>query len=389
MDLSALSERFFRLTKRSQRRHFLMDYWDEERFARWNQLPPEGYRETVIPLRLSPDELNTVLIFKPDEIGDAIYSLPAIAELHHALPHARLFLLCSELTRPLFERTGLVDEISAVKSRIFLKQFRRIDVSDALRSFSRSDFDASIFLRTYPAFFKSFLKIPAIRQIHPRDPRLRSRSLYRPQVSTWGEQRRHQALQLLELISPFTDKTYSMSDVRFPKFHWTEEDKKISPELPEPYFVIHPFSKDETRRYPMEYWKEIVQLLQRRYPIPVAVIGEKSDGSVSFENVVQYQGRLTLGQTGYLISHAKIFIGNESGPAHWAAALGVPTVTFFGGHSLPGEWAPLGRSLLIRTEVPCSPCYQRTCPEYQVACLSELRPHQIWPSLETFVTEVN
>jgi ADP-heptose:LPS heptosyltransferase len=100
---------------------------------------------------------------------------------------------------------------------------------------------------------------------------------------------------------------------------------------------------------------------------------------------VQAQGQLSIGQTGYLLDRAAAMIGNISGPVHWAAALGTPTVTLMSGHSLPAEWAPLGASLVLRASVPCAPCHRKTCPVYALACLTELRPELIVGPIEEFV----
>src|SRR5690606_3247840 len=83
-----------------------------------------------------------------------------------------------------------------------------------------------------------------------------------------------------------------------------------------------------------------------------------------------------MGETGYLISRAGAFVGNESGPAHWAASLGVATIALFGGHSAPGEWGPHG-ARLIGAEVACSPCHRRYCSGKGVACLSSVRPELV------------
>lgn len=46
------------------------------------------------------------------------------------------------------------------------------------------------------------------------------------------------------------------------------------------------------------------------------------------------------------------------------------------GNSLPVEWAPLGDSLVLRAEVPCSPCHRSVCP-YELECLRALTPARV------------
>ena len=69
-------------------------------------------------------------------------------------------------------------------------------------------------------------------------------------------------------------------------------------------------------------------------------------------------GRTTIMQMAAVLRRCHLFIGNDSGPVHVAAAAGVPVVGFFG----PGEYErfkPWGvRHEAIRIGLPCSPCSQ-------------------------------
>jgi heptosyltransferase-2 len=72
-----------------------------------------------------------------------------------------------------------------------------------------------------------------------------------------------------------------------------------------------------------------------------------------------------------LLSRGKLLIGNDSGPAHLAAAVGTPAVVFFGPTD-PGRTAPRGAPVRVLDRyVFCSPCYLKTCP-YQHECLEEI-----------------
>jgi ADP-heptose:LPS heptosyltransferase len=384
-------DRVHQLAKRMQRRFLLADYEDQRRWNRWLFRPgplADRFEERIFPVRPDRESLRTVLVFKPDEIGDAVYALPAIQELRRHLPDARLLLLCRPLTRPLYERTGLFDGIAAFEPG------SRSRLRHALDELDGEPVDAAVYLRTYPASFRDFRRVPARARVHPADPRLRSSSVYRARVSMWGDERLHQSLQMLEIVSLITGEGYGPDDVVYPEFQWTDEDRAgldlvFADGVPDRFFVVHPFANDETRRYPAEYWARLLPSLQARLPGPWVVIGGPEDGGApAADGLLQMQGRLSLGQTGYLLSRSSGFLGNLSGPAHWAAALGTPTVTLMSGHSAPVEWAPLGNSLVLRADVPCAPCHQRTCPVYGLACLTALRPELVEGEIADFLTRV-
>jgi len=77
-----------------------------------------------------------------------------------------------------------------------------------------------------------------------------------------------------------------------------------------------------------------------------------------------------LGELRDLLSGARLFVASDTGPAHIAAALGVPTLTLFGPKD-PLVMAPVGpRARAVRAGVRCSPCALRTCPD--PVCMTSL-----------------
>jgi ADP-heptose:LPS heptosyltransferase len=73
-------------------------------------------------------------------------------------------------------------------------------------------------------------------------------------------------------------------------------------------------------------------------------------------------GRTTLGGFAALLRGAALLVGNDSGPAHVAAAVGVPSVTVFLSGD-PVRWAhPGARHRVARVQVECNPCPHLTCP---------------------------
>jgi ADP-heptose:LPS heptosyltransferase len=382
------------LVKRWQRRLYTADYREAELRPGWTAPDPTApWQEQIVPIEPDPATIRSLLVFKPDEIGDAVYALPAVAELRRAFPQARIHLLCQRLTHGLYERSGLFDEIAAVSPTSRLGR-ARIPTDEALAGLSARSFDMSVYLRTYSATFPDFRAIPATIRVHPVDPLMRSDSVYRADISLMGRERRHQSLMLLEIVSRVSGRSYDFSDVVFPEFQWTDEDREApslafgdeNADRARPYVVVHPFAKHETREYPRESWHELLRRLTASLDATFVVVGGPEDPRLDeIPGVIQTQGRLKLSQTGYLMSRAAGFIGVLSGPAHWSGALGTPTVTLMSGHSLPVEWAPLGRSLVLRCDVPCAPCHQPTCPVYGLACLTGLTPTLVAPAIEEFL----
>jgi hypothetical protein len=103
--------------------------------------------------------------------------------------------------------------------------------------------------------------------------------------------------------------------------------------------VIHPFASSRHKRWPLEKFREIA----RRLRMPVrwcAGPEEPLEDAVRIDNL--YELACWLAQ-------ARLYIGNDSGISHLAAAVGVPTIVLFGPTD-PAVWAPRGSRVLAPLE---------------------------------------
>lgn len=88
-------------------------------------------------------------------------------------------------------------------------------------------------------------------------------------------------------------------------------------------------------------------------------------------------GATDLGQALALLERTGMFITNDSGLMHAAAALGRPTVAVFGSTN-PVTTGPLGpHTALVRTPVECSPCLKPQCPSGDLKCFTAVSPEQV------------
>jgi heptosyltransferase-2 len=103
--------------------------------------------------------------------------------------------------------------------------------------------------------------------------------------------------------------------------------------------------------------------------IPVIVLGAPGEsqrvanvvGSMQ-SNAIVIDGALSVGGLKALLQGARALVANDAGARHVAAALGVPSVIFFGPTSVAKTADNLARIQILESEHDCRPCYQRTCP---------------------------
>jgi len=108
------------------------------------------------------------------------------------------------------------------------------------------------------------------------------------------------------------------------------------PEGTEEFAVIHPFASKVEKRWPMERFRALAQQL----PMPVrwcAGPEEALDGAVRIAD---------LYELACWLARARVYIGNDSGISHLAAAVGTPVVALFGPTD-PAVWAPRGSRVRV------------------------------------------
>lgn len=88
---------------------------------------------------------------------------------------------------------------------------------------------------------------------------------------------------------------------------------------------------------------------------------------------IDLSGRTDLPTLAAVFAAARVFVGNDSGPMHLAAAVGAPTVGIFGSTS-PAWTAPRGTRVRVQgpAAVSCTPCFRKTCP-YDRECLTGIQ----------------
>ena len=81
-----------------------------------------------------------------------------------------------------------------------------------------------------------------------------------------------------------------------------------------------------------------------------------------------------------LIKRATLFIGGDTGPLHIASIMGIPVIGIYGPKD-PAIYGPYdGTAIVIKKDVPCSPCRKRTCGD--PICMSSILPEDVFSGVE-------
>jgi heptosyltransferase-2 len=366
--------------------------------------------------RLQPELFDgkRILVRVPNWVGDAVMSLPALRSLRVALPDAELTLLARPLVRdvyPLSElRCALIDYDTQGTERGIGGRLR---MTARLR---REEFDCAIlFQNAFDAALISFLSRIPVRAGYSRDGRgfllthaveplrqigaaMRSAAAVRADVArqpvaarqgdtpTQSKPPPHEAHYYLEMLKRLgliheypqvrqillPGAMASQSEAREQLRRCIEDARSEDSQSPggdSPLIAISPGASFGTaKRWPAERYGLLAYQLQKQVSATCVFFGSAQE-RLLVERVraaagggISLAGRISLAEFMQLVRGCQLFITNDTGTMHLAAALDVPTLAIFGPTN-EIETRPLSpHSELIVGEAECRPCKLRDCP---------------------------
>ena len=152
------------------------------------------------------------------------------------------------------------------------------------------------------------------------------------------------------------------------------------PELPGPgpWLAVAPGSGQPRKNWPLAHYYEVSRALGWEYGLKVVwLAGPGEEAMLPYlEALAQAQGQLLLAhrplaRVARVLSRCRLYIGNDSGLTHLAAAVGEPEVLALFGPTDPRVWAPLGPRVRTLTgpcpQAPCAVGRTITCPETRLS----------------------
>ncbi len=318
-----------------------------------------------------PGAVERILVRGTNWLGDAVLTTPALQALRSGFPHARIALLVKPAVAELFQHHPAVDEIIPYRDP---GPHAGLGGKLALaRQLSRGQYDlAVLFQNAFEAAAITALAGIPNRYGYATDGRWFLLTHRVPRIP--GLRRRHQAEYYLELLRPLGIPI----DLAPPALQTTPEEDAAACALLSELAVqpgrtligLNPGSTyGAAKRWLPERYAEVADRLAADHDGHVLIFGGRGEEPLGASvagmmraPVTVLSGRTTVRQLMALIKQCRLFLTNDTGPMHIAAALGVPMVAIYGPTD-PITTAPFGKGHeLIRKPVDCSPCLLRECP---------------------------
>lgn len=313
------------------------------------------------------------MIIRPGAIGDIIVTLPTLGAIRDHFPDAKI------------EVMGYPSLLEIIKGRFYADTVSRFDQSDIAHLFMK---DAKI-----PAsLMKRFSSMDLIISFVSDKDQVLSCNLnatgarcvvhYDPFPSG------NECVHIVDHLLKSLDSLGISYANRIPKVFLHDEDIQFSDDFIRDSIVdskkilvaLHPGSGSRQKCWSVERFVVLMNWLDREMGAQIFIVSGPADGEIVEELKAKVNGNFTLvadlslPKLAAVIGRCNLFIGNDSGITHLAAAMGVYTLAIFGPTD-PRIWGPRGeRVKILYKKAYCSPCLtdiRRNCSPQ--ICLEDIK----------------
>ncbi len=316
-----------------------------------------------------------ILLIRLRSLGDSILTLPLVEGLRRWRPDLQTDVLVEAPFAPVFRSSCAVHDTLVLRSRN----------APHMNGWSRLRGILEIRRRRYPLVVDLHGGTTSLMFSLASGARLRfGQEKYRhawayqvripPSSLVWQRERVHTAEHQLSLL-----RWLELGGTEAPSARISPSDgaRRAAGErlrraglAPNGYILVHPTATLFTKQWPEEYFARLSDRLARHSGLAVVFTSAPHEAQV-LVNVGKcareshiYWSDLDLEGLFAVIEGARLFVGNDSGPTHAAAALGRPVVVVWGSSNFQ-VWHPWGTDFeAVRSDLPCMPCPGYTCAAF-------------------------
>ena len=341
-----------------------------------------------------------ILIRATNWVGDAIMALPALRAVRAKFSDAQIAIVAQPYVAHIYCDQQICNQLIHYDARGIHAGFSgRERLAQELRA---QKFDVALLLQN--AFDAAWLawraNIPE-RIGYARDGR--SLLLTKPvPVPKPGEIPTHEKFYYLELLRS-AGWVNSLSDESFITLSVPEEKRRRAAEFlvesgARPHAVRVAIgagaSYGSAKCWPPPRFAELANRLQSQTDADIILFGTASEAAVSNAIAAEMRrppidliGKTTIADLPALLSQCYLFIGNDSGAMHVAAAVGLPVVAVFGPTDPLGTAPVTPRCTIVQEKPYCSPCFLRRCPTDH-RCMTKITPDLVETAVRPWLSSI-
>ena len=340
------------------------------------------------PARWDWDAVQRVLVLRLRSIGDTVLATPSLFALKRFLPHAEIDILVEDWVAPLLANHPHVNNVielergGVTKRMNVAREIRalRYDVVYNLHGGSTATFLTRATGAPYRVGFKTY-QYAKLHNVLAPSPLL-----------LWGQQKTHSVEQQLALLGwtgvPVSDRPRTRLGIAPEAAGSVIQHLEAAGLTDRKIALLHPAAAFDTKRWATKNFARVAEYLAERGYAPVAIAARHEapliDELVNEASVPILTLDLSLPEVSALASRSQIFVGNDSGIAHIAAAVATPAVVIFGSSNI-AHWRPWHRAAaeVVVEDLPCQPCHGYFCEKFpQPECILRVPVEKVIAAIE-------
>ena len=332
-----------------------------------------------------------ILIRATNWVGDAIMALPALRAVRSQFPEAEITILARPYVAAIYKNQQVCDNTMFVE-----------ETGDIVSELRAQKFDvALLFQNAFGAAWLAWRAGIAQRIGYARDGRslLLTKAVPVPKP---GEIPFHEQYYYLELLrrAGWLD---SLPTESFIKLNVPEENRERAAEFllssgvrPDGFRIAigAGASYGSAKCWPPDRFAELANRLQAQASADVILFGTPAEAAVSsaiaagmHRPPIDLTGKTAINDLPALLSQCHLFIGNDSGAMHVAAAVGLPVVGVFGPTDPFGTSPVTPRCSIVQEKPYCSPCFLRRCPTDH-RCMTRVTPGAVEAAARQWISSM-
>lgn len=338
-----------------------------------------------------------ILIVKLSAIGDVVLSLPFLAAMRRSYPRARISWVVEEAAAEVLIGHPLLDRVIVWRRQSWIRTMKTGRIPSAtrvmlmdLRALRQDRYDLVVDLQGLAKSGLVALLSGGRRRVGFDRNRELSHWFVNDRLPPYDLDR-HALLRYLDVAA------YLGASIREVDFHLPMDQSaavtanNLLAADGRAVVVINPGAKWPSKLWPLNYWQELVEMLAARPDLHIVLTGSPDEQAINWQiakdraNILDLTGRTSLRVLGEIFRQAKMIVCPDTGPMHLGAAVGTPVVALFG-PTAPWRTGPFGPDhVVIRTNMICSPCYWKKCPEPK--CMTFIEPRSVVRAIDQVLSK--
>ncbi len=340
-----------------------------------------------------------ILVYRIGNLGDSLIALPALWFVREYYRGAHVTLLCNRSSNrrelaasDVFRDTRLFDDVLHYGGPLADLPLggKALDYARLLAAIRRGRFDKLVYLppsrRTAAeiARDKKFFRLAGIRDLVGFDDVPAATS-----VTSSAKPLATQPREAQSLLDRLT-----ASGLPVPPLEACRIDLEVQPSVRRsfgnwvarqtndggrPWIALGIGTKMPAKQWPADRFARVVAKLIEEFDVWPMIFGGSEDRAQAEALLAAWgrgaaaAGELTLGEASVALEHCDLYLGNDTGTMHMAAAAGVRCVAIFSARDWPGKWYPCGSGhVILRKSVSCEGCLLVECVEHANQCLTQI-----------------